>query len=232
MVRRVVALDYRGRGRSAYDPHKNNYRPEIYLDDALQVITALGLHPVVLCGTSFGGILSMALTVARPGTVAGVILNDIGPDFDTKATGDVVALIRNARPLADWHTAVVQLKQALPDLNLENDEAWLRFAKGTYRQGEDGRLHPDWDAKAMEAIPTDPKAVPDLWPYFHALRRYPVLAIRGALSEFLSQKTMERMKEAKPDLRMATVPGRGHAPILNEPEATKAIDEFLHEIDP
>ena len=70
-----------------------------------------------------------------------------------------------------------------------------------------------------------------LWPYFRALQHCPVLVIRGALSEFLSEKSVERMQKSKPDMRVAVVPNRGHAPILNEPEATRAIDEFLEEID-
>lgn len=230
-VRRVVALDYRGRGRSDYALSRKRYKPEIYLDDALQVIAGLGLHRIVLCGTSFGGILSMALAVARPGAIAGVILNDIGPDLETSATSYALQLIKDAEALPDWETATARLKQVLPDLNLADDAEWLRFAKGTYRESADGTLRPDWDPEAIKAVPDDPKAVPDLWPYFRALRQRPVLVIRGALSEFLSEKSVERMRKSKPDMRVAVVPNRGHAPILNEPEATRAIDEFLEEID-
>jgi len=60
-----------------------------------------------------------------------------------------------------------------------------------------------------------------------AAQALPVLAIRGALSDVLSEDTFERMAEAKPDLIRVTVPDVGHAPALNEPEALTAIDDFL-----
>ena len=229
--RRVVALDYRGRGRSQYDTDKRHYRPEIYLDDALQVMAALGLHHAVLCGTSFGGLLTMVLAVARPSVIAGAILNDIGPELDLATTNRVRDLLLSARPQPDWQTAAQALRQALPTLNLETEEKWLRFARATYHQAADGLLHPDWDRRAIEAVPDDPGQIQDLWPYFRALGPFPTLAIRGELSEFLTSEIVERMVDAKPDLRVAVVANRGHAPILDEPEAVSAIDDFLSEID-
>jgi hypothetical protein len=35
------------------------------------------------------------------------------------------------------------------------------------------------------------------------------------------------MKTVAPGMKLATVPGVGHAPDLNEPEAIAAIDAFL-----
>jgi pimeloyl-ACP methyl ester carboxylesterase len=229
--RRVVALDYRGRGRSQYDPEKRHYRPEVYIDDVLQIMAALGLHHSVICGTSMGGLLTMGLAVARPSVIAGAILNDIGPDLDLDTTAPVLDLLLAAKPHETWQTAAEALRQALPTLNLETEEKWLRFARATYHPADDGLLHPDWDRRAIEAVPRDHRQLQDLWPYFRALTPFPTLAIRGELSEFLTGETLERMVDVKPDLRHIVVANRGHAPILDEPESVSAIDDFLTEID-
>jgi pimeloyl-ACP methyl ester carboxylesterase len=62
---------------------------------------------------------------------------------------------------------------------------------------------------------------------FRALGSVPVLALRGAVSDILSDATFARMQAALPGLARVTVPGVGHARSLEEPEARAAINEFL-----
>jgi len=227
-LRRVVAFDYRGRGRSAYDADWRNYRPDVMLRDSLSVVHALGLHPLVLCGTSFGGLLAMAMAVAAPTLLAGVILNDIGPELAGSSLGRVRRYVGEDRREPDWPSAVARVKRMLPGIGFERDEDWRALAEATFRDDGAGALRVDWDVKVARTLTGD---IPDLWPLFRALRQLPVLAFRGAQSDVLLDSDFARMLEVKPDLTAVTIPRRGHAPTLDEPEAVLAIEAFLARID-
>src|SRR5262245_39562634 len=69
--RPVLAVDYRGRGKSDYDRNPQNYNLQVELADVLAVLTALGIGRALFVGTSRGGILTMLLAVARPTAIAG-----------------------------------------------------------------------------------------------------------------------------------------------------------------
>ena len=78
--RRVISLDYAGRGGSTRVRDITRYGPEACLRDVLDVCAALHIPHAIAIGTSFGGLLSMGLAAARPGLIRGVVLNDIGPE--------------------------------------------------------------------------------------------------------------------------------------------------------
>ena len=62
---------------------------------------------------------------------------------------------------------------------------------------------------------------------FEALRRVPMLLVRGALSDLLSEETVWQMGTRNPAMRTITVPQVGHAPTLDEPEVRQAIHALL-----
>ncbi len=229
--RRVLCPDYRGRGRSPYDPDWRNYAPPQILNDAIQLLAATNLHRVVVCGVSFGGFLAMAMGVAAPLALAGVILDDVGPEVDPAVGRQILDYVSTDRPQPDWDTAVAALKARYPNLSRRDETAWRRFAEGSYREAGDGRLHFDWDPAIARPLKQTRGGPPDYWPLYRSLRGLPVLAIRGGLSEVLSPATFARMALEKPDLVQLTLPDVGHAPMLDEPETEPAIDDFLANID-
>ena len=227
-TRRVLTPDLRGRGRSQPDPNWRNYHPGTYLADLTLLLADAGAPRVVLLGTSLGGILSMLMAATAPHVPAAVILNDIGPEVDPAGAQRISSYVGRHAPVRDWAGAAAQMRAmyqvAMPDAE-ESD--WMAFARRSYTE-VDGVPQLDVDPGIGEDVRAAPAgAPPDLWPVYASLRPLPALAIRGELSDVLSQATFDRMAREKPDLRRVTVARRGHPPLLDEPECIAAIDAFL-----
>ena len=222
--RRVISLDYAGRGDSAGVRDVGRYGPEACLRDVLDVCAALHVPHAILIGTSFGGLLSMGLAASRPGLVRGVVLNDIGPEIPADGTAGIRAIIGSDPALADEKSCVEWLKTHLPPMSLETEEAWLDMAALTFRRGADGRFHPLWDIRIAKLLDTPPR---DLWPLFGGLAGVPLMLVHGSVSTVLLADTVARMRAARPDMTVVTVLGIGHAPTLAEAPVAAALDRFL-----
>lgn len=223
---RVICLDYRGRGRSDYDPDATHYQPSTYLGDIRHLLSAANVGHVIVIGTSLGGLLAMAMGAAMPSCLAGIVLNDIGPDVSGSGLGRILSYIGTDRPHKDWDGAVLDFREMFPNLSLSSDAEWLNAAQATWCEGADGMLHFDWDVKLAEALEKGPP-IPDLWPLFASLGRIPTLAVRGALSDVLTAETFEKMAVAHPGLDQITVPNVGHVPTLSEPSVPERIMAFV-----
>lgn len=227
--RRVICLDLRGRGNSDYDGDWRNYHARVYIGDILALLAAAGVDEVIVIGTSLGGLLAMILAVTRPTVLRGVVLNDIGAKVEQGGIRHIASYISKAPAFADWDQATRALRNtaepAYPGLG---DEAWAKMARRVFRQDKGG-IRPDYDAAIAKAFRVD-GGKGNLWPFFKALANIPTLLIRGQLSTLLSAETAENMQATKPDLTVVTVPGRGHVPLLDEPECTAAIDRFLESL--
>jgi len=227
-ARRVLCIDLRGRGLSQHDPNWRNYHPGTYVADVAGLLADAGVERVIVLGTSLGGIIAMIMAATTPNAMAGAILNDIGPEVAPEGQKRISSYVGKSAPVRNWAEAAAQSRAtnglAWPDAT---DEDWLRIARRVYRE-VDGVPRLDMDPMIGEAVRAAPSgAAPDLWPVFAALQPMPVLALRGATSDVLSQATFDRMAREKPDLERVTVAGRGHAPTLDEPECVGAIDAFL-----
>jgi pimeloyl-ACP methyl ester carboxylesterase len=229
--RRVLCADLRGRGRSQHDPQWQNYHPGTYLGDIARLLEHAGVERCVFFGTSLGGILTMLTAATQPGRVTAAILNDIGPEVDPAGLARISSYVGRAPPTRTWDEAVTLVRATyeytLPGLT---DEQWLDYTRRSYTD-VDGVPRLDMDPNIGEAVRAAPAAAaPDLWPVFAALKPLPTLVLRGESSDILSQATLDRMQQEKPDLVRVEVPNRGHVPLLDEPEAVKAIDQFLVQV--
>ncbi|MEH6696505.1 MAG: alpha/beta hydrolase [Hyphomonas sp.] len=233
MPARYISIDIRGRGQSAHDPDPTNYNPGRYAADVLHLLDELKLERVHLIGTSMGGIISMILMTMIPERIAGIVLNDVGPRVEQAG---LQRIIRSAAPVTgfeSWSAAAeaIAQAQAVPYPHLSSED-WMAFARRSCRQLDDGQVVADFDPAIITgASDTKPGLMARLgmWRLFAKMKSAPLLVIRGEYSDILSEKTAKTMVKRHKRASLATIPGVGHAPLLNEPYAVEVIRTFLNE---
>ena len=233
MGRRVLALDIRGRGRSDWDEQAERYTPATYVGDVLELLDGLEIARAVFLGTSMGGIVTMALSQVRPRAVAGAILNDVGPIVACEGIDRIKGYAGGTSAISSWDDAQAYVRQtngvAFPDNSAAD---WDRFARRVFREDE-GIPKLDYDPGIAEQLRNDRYKEPDdrAWAAFRELAQScPTLVIRGELSDLLSREIADQMKAAAPSIKLVEVARVGHAPMLTEPEAARAIATFLAEV--
>jgi len=225
---RVIVPDVRGRGLSQRDPDPSHYKMPVYLRDLEILLDGLGADSVSVIGTSMGGLMAMTLGATRPARVSRIVLNDVGPELDPVGLERIRRHAGRSPVVATWPEAIAQLRQLFGTTWPHLPEArWEAIARRSYRVNHTGMLEPDADPMIGEVLRNSAGAARDFWPLWAALGQMPVLALRGELSDFLSAQTLTRMQREKPGLEAATIPQRGHTPLLDEPGCLDRIDRFL-----
>ena len=233
--RRVLAIDIRGRGRSDRAPDPMTYQPATYAQDVLALLNQTGIERAVFLGTSMGGLITMALAAIRSKVIAAAIVNDVGPEVAKEGLARIAAYSGQPVDTPTWADAAAYARKinavALPHYG---DADWMAFARRTFVEGPEGAPILNYDPDiAVPIRAAGAKAlVPNLWPMFGRLARgRPVLLVRGQTSDLLSEKIAAKMRKRAPKMDYVEVPGVGHAPMLDEPEAKAAIFPFLGEVD-
>ena len=228
---RVIAVDLRGRGLSDYDPNTANYTPLVYATDLLKLLDQLGIADAVFVGTSLGGIITMVMAMQDSERMAGVLLNDIGPELAQAGLDRIGGYVGQTATFADWGAATRSLIERNVDVYPNYGPAeWDRYARRIAVEKR-GKIAFDYDPGIADGFAASADAPPmSIWPFYEALAGRPVTILRGALSDLFAAEVAERMASAIPDVELVTVPNVGHAPALDEPESIAAIERLLERV--
>ena len=227
---RLITMDYRGRGQSAYDPDYMNYNIFREGQDAIELLDHLGLSKATILGTSRGGLIAMALAANHPERLSGVILNDVGPVIEPAGIAKIMTYVGVQPASKTFDEAAQALKHLMePQFPGVPLKVWRQQAEFQFDEQADG-LTLRYDPALRTALIEQAAAgtAPDLWAFFEALRGIPSGAIRGATSDLLSADTLTEMHARHPKLISTEVPDRGHVPFLNEPQSLDVICKVLN----
>ncbi len=226
---RLICVDLRGRGESAYAKDPMTYVPLTYLQDMEALIRTLELGRFALFGTSLGGLVTMLLAMSDNSRLAGALINDIGPVIEEQGIDHIRSYVGRTQSWPTWLHAARFLSEAnrarYPDWKLDQ---WLIFAKRLCRLNAGGRIVLDYDMRIAEPFKLPGGSTGfDMWAAFAGLKGVPSLVLRGELSDLLSGATVAEMEAQNPELESVVIPRVGHAPTLDEPESAAAIDRLL-----
>lgn len=102
--RRVINLDLRGHGKSAW-PDDGRYDFEAYVEDLRAVLAQLGCRPVVVAATLGGWIATVALGVDAAVLASGLVMADLPTEVDPKTSrliGDRMRSHIEGSAAPDW----------------------------------------------------------------------------------------------------------------------------------
>jgi pimeloyl-ACP methyl ester carboxylesterase len=226
---RILALDVRGHGESAWSP-TGAYRYADQASDLTAFARQLGLDKFVLVGTSMGGIIAMAFAAEHGERLRGLVINDIGPDAEAGTQRITQTVGSRPDDFTTLEEAMAYRRATSPITAARPLEDQRELALGVLRQRADGRWVWKMDpAYIRQRVEHGPPTRPPLWPALHALS-CPALVVWGEGSDVLSEAQALRVVDALPRGELVRVPGIGHAPTLVEPVALAALDRFLRNL--
>ena len=227
---RLIRPDYRGRGQSDWTG-KATYTIPQEAADVLALMDHLGLEQAAILGTSRGGLIAMVMAATVKNRLLGVALNDIGPVIEDRGLDiikDYVGRNPAQKTYAEAAEARAKLWTHFKDVPMSR---WIEEVTAHYQETDKGlviRYDPALRDAVLEA---GAQPAPDLWPLFDALARLPLALIRGDNSDLLSSATADEMSRRRPDMLRTDVPGRGHVPFLDEPEAVETLTAWLEALN-
>lgn len=216
-VRRVVAVDLRGRGKSPA-PAEGGWTIDTHADDLAETIKALGVDAVDLGGISMGGYIAFSMLRRHPELVRSLIL------VSTRATADPpeykTGRVTTAERARRYGTRALA-GSMLPNL----------LAEGAPESVQEEVLAM-FDAIPGETSANDSLAMKDRedsTPMLGSIK-LPTLVIEGAGEQLLPAGSGKALADAIPGARLASIPGGGHfVPVENPDGVNEAVREFLSE---
>ncbi|MFV2051542.1 alpha/beta fold hydrolase [Aliiroseovarius sp. YM-037] len=225
----LIRLDYRGRGASEHADHET-YTVPIEARDVVELLDHLNLKRCAILGTSRGGLIAMVLAATAKDRLTGVCLNDIGPEVAPEGLKHIMTYLGRRPPQKTYADAAAARAEFMEGFDNVPMSRWMHEVQRHHVETEKG-LGINYDPKLRRAVEiAGAQPTPDLWPLFDAFDGIPLALIRGQNSNLLAEATAVEMRNRRPDMLFADVPGRGHVPFLDEPESLSVLHAFIENV--
>jgi pimeloyl-ACP methyl ester carboxylesterase len=217
--RRVVGLDFRGHGESAWDG-KARYQFEDYAADVEAARLALGWERFDLVGHSLGARVAIVYARAHASRLRRLGALDFLAEFPPEGPGRFAQLAKLRQPVYPRQEDLVARFRLEPPGTTASPELLAEMARAASRPCEGGwTWRFDWRAFAIDFRP--------VWPELPELRA-PTLILRGELSAVMPRPVFERAVAAVPGSRAVEIPGAHHHVPLDAPdELARTLEDFL-----
>ena len=216
--RMVVTWDHRGFGRSTDRSGRSG--PDAAVADLLAVLDQVRVGSADLVGQSMGGWTVVGAALARPGLARSLVLADTLGGF----TSDRISDRLTARPATAGYSTAAGLLGRHPALGdrfceLHPEQAHLYQCLGRMGSADPAVILPRLVAATRDASEA-------------ARLTMPVLCIVGQEDPLFPPAAVRALCDLLPDARVVEIPGCGHSPYFEAPEAwNSALHQFLAALD-
>jgi esterase len=227
---RLIALDQRGHGDSDWAPG-GDYSRDAFVGDIEGFREALGLDDFILVAHSMGGLNAVGYTIAHQVRVRSLVLIDVGPEAAKEGVDNIVRFTRGPDEL-DFEEFVEMAHRFNQRRTMDNIRERMRHR---LKQMPNGKWTWKFDSKFRTQDSTlrvgSDQTNDQTWAQFRDIR-CPVLLVRGAESDVLTQAVADRCIREMQRARLVVVPGAGHSVPGDNPDAfTEVVTEFLEDVD-
>ena len=231
---RVVCPDVVGRGDSDWLANPGHYHIAQYIADMVTLIARLNATTVHWVGTSMGGLIGMGLASLPKSPIAGLVLNDVGPNLEYAALQRIGAYLGLPMQWGSVEEAAAYLANISVGFGLHTPEQWLALCRPMLKTVDQGgsvtyKLHYDPSiAVPFRAVTPASTAAGNtaLWASYDAIS-CPTLLLRGVHSDLLAPQTAQAMTQRGPRAHLVEIPGVGHAPMLVQLDQVALVRDFL-----
>jgi len=217
----MIALDLRGHGDSY--PFEGPYSMDMLAEDCHRLLDELQIAPPVLvCGLSMGGYITMALYRKYPQLFKGMILTSTRPGADSpEGKANRQTSVKDAEQHGAGYIADGMLQKIVSPVTLSSNPGLVadinKIMSKTSVEGIVGAL------QGMMERPDSTATV--------AKATCPVLIIHGTDDQLIPIKEAEAMHQLIPGSKLVKIPAAGHLPCLEQPEIfNRALADFLTSI--
>ncbi len=233
---RVICPDLAGHGRSDKLRNAHNYQLFQYVSDIVSLLDAIQVPKVTLLGTAMGGLIGIRFASMFENRVEKLILNDSSPSLDTASQSGIYQYMNQPRRFNTFDEGLQFIRRISGGAGKFSAPQLQKSGVNVLKLDVDGMWVRHFDSKLVipllaESPELQRAAQAILWDEYDSLS-CPTLLLRGANSGLLTRHTAWDMTRRGPKARFVEFENTGHAPALNNLTQTRAIVDFLLDVQP